>query len=142
MSDSVEVTNVSELMIASRRASEIYRNFHDPSGGVPKQIQLLIRASKQLNDIVTESEGLLRQCNRIYPGSRTLMRRLEETDSFVQRHCSVTERESDGSDSPPGRYLFWLQSKYELGEPRAKRIYDGLKIETQRLISFIFIVAL
>ena len=134
--------NVGEFIQAIRKSKQIYDTFYDEFDKAPEQIKLLVSTSKYLHDILSESESLLKQCDRTYPGHSTFIRRLNETDAFIRKHCTLVETESDGTGSPPGYQRVWHTLKYAFGERRAKKIHDGLMIEMQKFITFILMLAL
>jgi hypothetical protein len=134
--------NISEFTQAIRKARQIYDTFYDEYDRGPEQIKMLVSTSKYLHDILSESESLLTQCDRAYPGHPTFMRRLNETDAFIRRHCTLVELESDETGSPPGYQRIWHTLKFSFSERRGKKIYDGLMIEMQKFITFILMLAL
>jgi hypothetical protein len=111
---------VGEIILGVQILNTIIESFVEPYTNVPEEIVLLIRTSRGLHSMLTESENLLRSCNRAYHGQRNFFRRLNETDAFIERY----------------------QVAHTFEESKARNIHAGLKFEMQKLIQFLFLLGL
>lgn len=131
-----------EYTYGIKKSEEIYNNFFDPYDRASQQIRLLVGTAKDIHDILIESEGLIKLDQRPYPGQSTFNKRLAETDSFVQRYCTLREPSpSDtGSIYRPGRVLDRV--RYAADDRKAKKIHEALMGELQKFIQFILVLAM
>jgi len=135
--------NIPEILRGIKRAHDIHENFFDPFNAAPEQIRLLVNTSKDAHDVLQESELLLRQCNRPYPGQDSFNKRLKETQTFIKRYCEWKDIPSDDmNDSPPRVRKTWKTFKYSWEDKKTKQLHNGLMIEMQKFIQFILVLAL
>ncbi|KAF2666426.1 hypothetical protein BT63DRAFT_58465 [Microthyrium microscopicum] len=135
--------NITEILTGIRKSKYIYDTYYDPYERANGRLQSLVSTSKDLHDVLQESERLLRLWNRHYPGQTSLNRRLQETHAFIRRFCDLEQlSQEDASFSPPRRKQSWKLFRYGWEERRAMQIHEGLMMELHKFIQFILVVAL
>jgi hypothetical protein len=130
--------SVGDVLLGVQILKRIVDSFVDPYGNAPEQIVLLVSTSRDLHSMLTESEDLLRSCNRAYPGQRNFIRRLEETDAFIKRY-QVLARETSRRNIPMMAIMTILHS---FEQDRARNIHAALQFEMQKLIQFLLLLGL
>jgi hypothetical protein len=138
--------NVSEFIQAIQISKQIFDSFFDPFENAPEQIRLLVSTSEDLHGILTESEELLKSCNRAYPGQKSFNRRLQETDAFIRKYRFLVDTSDDGTTplartASRSRQIFQT-FMHTFEERKARRIHEGLMFEMQKFIQFILVLAL
>jgi hypothetical protein len=141
--------SATEILQGVQILKKIIDSFVDPFGNAPEQIRLLVSTSQDLHDVLTESEELLRSCNRAYPGQKNFLRRLEETDAFIKKYSALADPANDGTvplsktkskTARPIKIIKTIMHTFE--EDKAKKIHDGLQFEMQKLIQFLLLLGL
>jgi hypothetical protein len=131
--------SVSEIFLGVQILKRMIESFVDPFGNAPEQIRLLISTSQDLHNVLTESEDLLKSCNRAYPGQRNFLRRLEETDAFIKRY-QVLAKEALSKRNKSIKVIKTFMHSFE--DEKAKSIHAGLQFEMQKLIQFLLLLGL
>jgi hypothetical protein len=131
--------SISEIFFGIQILRRIVESFVDPYNKAPEQILLLISTSRDLHSMLTESEDLLRSCNRAYPGQRNFLRRLEETDAFIKRY-QILAAETQSKRKKPMKAIMTVAHSFE--DDKARSIHAGLQFEMQKLIQFLLLLGL
>jgi hypothetical protein len=134
--------NITEVTQGISKTSKIYTDYFDASDG-PEGIRRLVSTVKDLHDVLKESENLLHNYNRPYPGQWKLNRRLDEIEIFVGKYCKVGETSpEEPSASPPQRRRVWTELQYAFERRRAVQMRESLLMEVQKFIQFILVLCL
>jgi hypothetical protein len=132
-----------EYSLAIKKAEQIYTNFYDPHDRAPEQIKLLVGTAKDIYDILKESEELLKLGQRPYPAQQNFNSRLEQTDAFIRKYCSMRDPLPTNTAAGASRpRQIWQSIVYNYDERKARKIHDGLMAEMHKFIQFILVLAL
>jgi hypothetical protein len=132
-----------EYSLSIRKAEQIYTNFYDPHDKAPEGIKSLVGTAKDIYDILKESEELIKLGQRPYPAQQNFNRRLEQTDTFIRKYCSMRDpspTDIAGGTSRPRQ--IWQSIVYNYDDRKARKIHDWLMGEMHKFIQFIMVLAL
>ena len=121
---------------------EILDVYFDGLADAPDRLKDLICTVKFIHDVLIESIKFLRQCNKTFLGQERFIRKLRECNDFIHRHCTLLPDVVDREPRSPARYRKVWHHPNAHGNDIAKSVNDGLSVEMEKLITFIFLVAM
>jgi hypothetical protein len=107
----------------------------------PQSLRLILTCCKDLLDMLLESEDLFKRYNRPYPAQAVLIKRLNDTVTFIQRH-DRGRRSSGGSDADSSNQPIWNDDLNLFEQTRARMLHDTMMMESQKLIQFLLVLSL
>ena len=114
--------------------------YFDGLVSAPPPLVELLCTIKFIHDVLVESIGFLSQCNRTFLGQERFSRKLAQCRDFVQRNCTLVHDSAEPKSPTTADRLWQLDGPPDV--EMARTLNDGLQVEMEKLITFIFLVAL
>jgi uncharacterized coiled-coil DUF342 family protein len=120
-----------EVVSLIQKIKVLWDSFHAEFDSAENRIGELHDTFSFLSQAYHDYHALLAQYNRIYPGERTLLRKLQELQAFLNDYRELLPGRVPADKSAKVRRA-WQTAKFS-ADQHIERLNHGLKLEMQKL---------